>query len=85
MDADMQTMNTAKSCLFVIRTDDEAYYCGMGNADPNSTMNVLARNFYNIFKMVYLPYSHANRTGFRKSLKISAPKYEEKVCLYLEH
>jgi hypothetical protein len=76
MDPD-QTTN-AKSCLFVIRTDEEAYYCGMDNTDPNSTMNVLARNFYNIFKMVYLPYSHANRTGFRKSLKISAPKYEEK-------
>lgn len=51
------------NCLFVIRTEDEAFYCGMGNADPNSPMNVLARNFYNIFKMVYLPYASANRHG----------------------
>ena len=73
---DPENANNVKNCLFVIRTDTEAFYCGMGNADPNSTMNVLARNFYNIFKMVYLPYG--NRNGFRKSLKITAPKYEEK-------
>ena len=42
-------------------------------------MNVLARNFYNIFKMAYLPYG-GSRNGFsRVSLKITAPKYEEKV------
>jgi hypothetical protein len=43
-------------------------------------MNVLARNFYNIFKMAYLPYA-GTRNGFsRLSLKITVPKYEEKVC-----
>lgn len=65
-----------QKCLFVLVTESEVFYCGMGNADQNSTMNVLARNFYNIFKMVYLPYG--NRHSSRMSLKISAPKYEEK-------
>ncbi len=46
-----------QKCLFTLKTDIEVYYCGMGSSDPNVTMNVLARNFYNIFKMVYLPYS----------------------------
>lgn len=50
-----------QKCLFILSTMYEVYYCGMGNADQNSTMNVLARNFYNIFKMVFLPY--ANRNG----------------------
>jgi hypothetical protein len=73
---DPEQINT-KNSLFIIRTETECLFCGTANADQNSTMNVLARNFYNIFKMVYLPYG--NRNGFRKSLKISAPKYEEKV------
>lgn len=49
-----------QKCLFMITTDKEIYYCGMDNADQNSTMNVLARNFYNIFKMVFLPYCNRN-------------------------
>ena len=44
--------------LFLIKTDEEVYYCGNGNESEDSPMNTLARQFYNIFKMVYLPYSN---------------------------
>ena len=49
-----------RKCLFVLRTENEIYYCGKGNEDPNTAMNVLARNFYNVFKMVHLPYGNRN-------------------------
>lgn len=65
-----------QKCLYVLVASEEQYYCGMGNSDPNSAMNVLARNFFNIFKMVYLPFM--GHQGKRPSIKISAPKYEEK-------
>lgn len=66
-----------QKCLFTLVTDDETYYCGMDSSDSSNTMNVLARNFYNIFKMAYLPYGNLNSR--RISWKISAPQYEEKV------
>ncbi len=44
-------------CLFYMQTDKIIYYCGLDNSNPNDTMNQLARNFFNIFKMVYLPYA----------------------------
>ena len=47
-----------QKCLFILRTAEVIFYCGLGNTDQNNTMNQLARNFYNIFKMVYLPYGH---------------------------
>ncbi len=62
-----------QKCLYILRTDNEVYYCGIGSQDQNSPMNVLARNFYNIFKMVFLPYINKNG-GPRKSLKITAPR-----------
>jgi hypothetical protein len=66
-------------CLFILQTEDISYYCGIGGADHNNTMNVLARNFYNIFKMVYLPYAN-KYNGSQISIKrMNAPKYEEKV------
>jgi hypothetical protein len=46
-----------QKCLYMLCTDEEAFFCGMANADLNQTMNVLARNFFNIFKIVHLPYS----------------------------
>ena len=69
-------------------------------------MNVLARNFYNIFKMAYLPYASSRNGNLkefsfyfklinlflkkkiekglsRASLKITAPKYEEKVIFLI--
>ncbi len=54
----------ANKCLFMLKTENEVFYCGNGKEDQNSTMNVLARNFFNIFKMVYLPYG--NRNGGKK-------------------
>ena len=50
-------INDQKS-LFILRTTEAVYYGGMGNTDHGNTMNNLARNFYNIFKMVYMPYGH---------------------------
>ena len=70
-----------QKCLFTLVTDDETYYCGMDGSDSSNTMNVLARNFYNIFKMAYLPYG--NLKSRRISWKISAPQYEEKVFTYI--
>jgi hypothetical protein len=72
----------------------------------NQAMNVLARNFYNIFKMAYLPYASSRNGNLkefsfyfklinlflkkkiekglsRASLKITAPKYEEKVIFLI--
>ena len=56
-DATEEFINGQK-CLFMLITDNDTYYCGMDSADTNNTMNVLARNFYNIFKMAYLPYGN---------------------------
>ena len=50
-------LNDQKS-VFIIRTSEAVYYGGIVNTDQNQSMNQLARNFYNIFKMVYLPYGH---------------------------
>lgn len=66
-----------QKCLFIIRTDNDDYYCGLGGNNSNSTMNILASNFYNMFKMVFLPYGGRNSEN-KLSIKISAPKYEEK-------
>jgi len=44
--------------LFVLKTDEEIYFCGDGNQSENSPMNSLAKQFYDIFKMVYLPYEN---------------------------
>jgi hypothetical protein len=63
-----------KKCLFCLKTDGVIYNCGVDSQDPACAVNQLARNFYNIFKMVFLPYSR----GTRQSLKIMAPKYEER-------
>ncbi len=57
-------------CLFMLKTENEIFYCGNGKEDQNSTMNVLARNFFNIFKMVYLPYG--NRNGGKTQINIKA-------------
>lgn len=62
-----------RECLFYFKTNLKTYFCGM-NTDPHIGMNVVAKNFFNIFKMAHLPF---NRN--RNSIKISAPKYEEKV------
>jgi hypothetical protein len=55
-----EELSNEQKCLFILTTEHEIFYCGMGNTDQNSTMNVLARNFYNIFKMVFLPYGNRN-------------------------
>ena len=44
-------------CLFCLKTVNLIYNCGVDSQNPNCTENLLARNFYNIFKMVFLPYS----------------------------
>lgn len=44
--------------LFVLKTDDEIYFCGDGAQNENSPMNSLARQFFDLFKMVYLPYGN---------------------------
>ena len=49
-----------KKCLFMLKTVNEIFYCGNGKEDRNSNDNVRARNFFNIFKMVYLPYGNRN-------------------------
>ena len=49
-----------QKCLFILRTDNDDYYCGLGGTNSNSTMNILASNFYNMFKMVFLPYGGRN-------------------------
>ena len=59
-----------RKCLFVLRTENEIYYCGKGNEDHNTVMNVQARNFYNVFKMVHLPYGNNNKCNKRKKLQI---------------
>ena len=46
---------SGQKCLFLLKTEAETYFCGM-DAEIQNSMNVLARNFYNIFKMAYLPY-----------------------------
>jgi len=66
-----------QKCLFTLVTESKTYYCGMDGSESSNTMNVLARNFYNIFKMAYLPYGKSRRISW----KISAPKYEDKVTL----
>lgn len=47
-----------QKCLFMLITENDTYYCGMDGSETQNTMNVLARNFYNIFKMAYLPYGN---------------------------
>ena len=44
-------------CLFCLKTVNLVYNCGIDPQNPYCTENQLARNFYNIFKMVHLPYS----------------------------
>jgi len=60
MSLNREDSGDSNKCLFILKTDNEIFYCGNGKEDQNSTMNVLARNFFNIFKMVYLPYGNRN-------------------------
>jgi hypothetical protein len=60
--ANSQYINNQK-CLFKLVTDDEVYFCGMDASDTKNTMNVLAKNFFNIFKMVYFP--HEKKSAIR--------------------
>ena len=48
-------------CLFCLKTLTIIYFCGVDTQNPTCSENQLARNFYNIFKMVYLPYSKGER------------------------
>lgn len=61
-----------QKCYFKIETDRDIYY---GGVDPNLTtdsMNVLASNFYNMFKIVYLPYKRPELSNiFLSALKRS--------------
>jgi serine/threonine protein kinase len=60
----------------MLKTDKETYYCGNRDEDENAPLNVLARTFYNIFKMVYMPYNANNRLKVKKFM-FSVPRYEE--------
>jgi hypothetical protein len=64
MDSVREDSVDEKKCLFMLKTVNEIFYCGNGKEDRNSKDNVRARNFFNIFKMVYLPYG--NRNGGKK-------------------
>jgi hypothetical protein len=66
----------SQKCIFMLKTDKETYYCGNRDEDENAPLNVLARTFYNIFKMVYMPYNANNRLKVKKFM-FSVPRYEE--------
>ena len=67
--------NPGPNCIFSIITDSLTYYCGLMLKEEMSTLSQNARGFYNILKMAYLPFVK----GHRKSIKITAPKFEAKV------
>ena len=82
-------------CLFYLKTANNIFNCGLDTKRyPSCVENQWARNFYNIFKMAYIPFSKGMEKkqnsvfchfyyyfflGARKSFKVTAPKYEEKV------
>jgi hypothetical protein len=66
----------SQKCIFLLKTDKETYYCGTREHDENAPLNVLARTFYNIFKMVHMPYNANNRLKVN-NFKFSVPRYEE--------
>jgi len=57
---DVDEFKTLKH-LFSLETNDDVYFCGDGKQSENSAMNSIAKQFFNIFKMVYLPYTSRSR------------------------
>ena len=53
--------------LFLLKTDNEIYFCGDGTQMDETPMNALAKQFYNIFKLVYLPYQMGNECKIKKT------------------
>lgn len=60
--------------VFSIRTENMTYFCGLALNEDSHSLSQNTRGFYNILKMAYLPFVK----GHRKSLKITAPKFEAK-------
>ena len=56
--------NDKVKCLFIIRVDNgQIYYCGNGNDNENTFENTMARSFFNMFKIVYLPFGFSIATS----------------------
>ena len=48
--------------LFLLETNEnEIYFCGDRNREINDSMNELVRRFFDMFKMVYLPYENKSK------------------------
>lgn len=58
--------------LYYIEIPKCVIFCGLDNV-PSHPLNQTTRNFYNIFKIVFLPYNTFK--GRSKLVKISAPEY----------
>lgn len=56
-DLDDKFINDQK-CLFIIKTNDETFFCGDGSMALYSSVNSAVRNFHNLLKMALLPFSN---------------------------
>ena len=47
-----------ENCLFSLRTNEnEIFYCGDSRAHDQSIENMVAKSFFNMFKIVYVPFT----------------------------
>jgi len=59
---DVDSFKTSLKYLFSLETKNDVYFCGDGNQSDETAWNTLVKQFFNIFKMVYLPFG--NRSQF---------------------
>ena len=62
-----QFINDQK-CYFTLETSDDKYYCGLDYSDVGSTMNILAGNFFNMFKMAFIPFQNISKKKIGKKI-----------------
>lgn len=53
---DVEECKASFKYLFLLETNDDIFFCGDGNHNEETLMNTVAKQFFNIFKMVYLPF-----------------------------
>ncbi len=64
-----------QKCFFTLTTDVEKFYCGLERENnEKNTMNVLAGNFFNMFKIAYIPFIKGNQIPWN----MKSPKFETK-------
>ena len=55
----------SQKCFLTLTTDINKYYCGLDRENnEENTMNILAGNFFNMFKMAYIPFEDKQSIKF---------------------